>query len=474
MPCRPTPQSCSTPTSDPITTAKDGLPEPVDSIASQLPLWSAAPFVGLLLAVTLLELFAARWWSELRNKAIVVAVVAVVPIVHLLGGFGSAGGGALRHSMTDYVSFIVLLSTLFVIAGGIEVKGSLAGTPLANMGMLGIGAILANLIGTTGASMVLIRPYLRANARRRAKAHLVVFFILIVANAGGLLTPLGDPPLYLGYIKGVPFEWTFNLWPVWLLTNGVVLVVFNLVDQFILDREERAKKGDGLLDELLVHEPLRLLGARNFIFLGGVVAVILARGAELGAGGRPWPFGVQEALLVGLAVASYLTTPRAVHEGNHFSFRPMASVAIVFFGIFVTMTAPLLLLNAYGDRLGITHPAQYFWTSGGVSAVLDNAPTYLSFTAVAANQVGIGSEDPQYLAALLAAPGGAPLLAAISSGAVLMGCLTYSGNGPNFMIKEIAEHRGIKMPNFIMYALIAVAIMVPVFVAVTALFFPTT
>jgi Na+/H+ antiporter NhaD/arsenite permease-like protein len=443
----------------------------VDPIASQLPLWSAAPFVLLLLAVTLLELFAADWWGELRNKAIVVAVAAVVPVVHLLGSFGAAGEGALRHSLIDYVSFILLLSVLFVISGGIEVKGSLAGTPLSNMGLLAIGAILANLVGTTGASMVLIRPYLRANARRRTKAHLVVFFILIVANAGGLLTPLGDPPLYLGYLKGVPFEWTFNLWPVWLFTNGVVLIVFNLVDQFVLDREERAKKGDGLLDELLVHEPLRVLGARNFIFLGGVVAVILARGMGLGAGGAPWPFGVQEAILVGLAVGSYVTTPRAVHEGNHFSFRPMASVAIVFFGIFVTMTAPLLLLNAQGDRLGISSPAQYFWATGGLSALLDNAPTYLSFTAVAASEVGIGSDDPQYLAALLEAPSGAPLLAAISCGAVLMGCLTYIGNGPNLMVKEIAEHRGIKMPNFMMYALIALVIMVPIFIAVTALFF---
>jgi Na+/H+ antiporter NhaD/arsenite permease-like protein len=446
----------------------------VDSIASQLPLWSAAPFIGLLLAVTFLELFAAQWWADVRNKALVVAGAVVVPVVHLLGGFGSAGAGSLWHSVTDYVAFIVLLSTLFVVSGGIEVRGSLAGTPLANMGMLAIGAVLANLIGTTGASMVLIRPYLRANAHRRAKAHLVVFFILIVANTGGLMTPLGDPPLYLGYLKGVPFAWTFNLWPVWLFTNVVTLVLFNLVDQFALNREERAKKDEGLLDELLVHEPLQVLGARNVIFLAGVVAVILARGSGLGAGGVPWPFGVQELLLGVLAVGSYVTTPRAVHDGNHFSFRPMASVAVVFFGIFVTMTAPLLLLNAHGDRLGITSPARYFWATGGLSAVLDNAPTYLSFTAVAASQVDIGTEDPRYLAALVEAPGGSALLAAIASGAVLMGCLTYIGNGPNLMIKEIAEHRGIMMPNFLTYTAFALLVMVPTFVGVTVLFFATT
>jgi Na+/H+ antiporter NhaD/arsenite permease-like protein len=443
----------------------------VDSLGAQLPLWSALPFVALLLALTFLELFAAAWWADLRNKALVVVAAAVVPVVHLLGAFGSTGENALRHSLTDYVSFVVLLGTLFVIAGGIGVKGSLAGTPLANTGLLAIGAVLANLIGTTGASMVLIRPYLRANTRRRHKAHLVVFFILVVANTGGLLTPLGDPPLYLGYLKGVPFEWTFTLWPVWLSVNLFVLAIFNLVDQFILNREEREQTSVGLLDELLEHEPLRVLGARNLLFLGGVVALVLARGSGLGAGGAPWPFGVQEGLLVLLAVGSYVATPRSVHRDNHFSFRPMASVAIVFLGIFVTMTAPLLLLNANGERLGVTQPAQYFWATGGLSAVLDNAPTYLSFASVAANQVGAASEDSRYLATLLAAPGGAALLAAISCGAVLMGCLTYIGNGPNLMVKEIAEHRGIKMPSFFGYALVATAVMLAPFVAVTFVYF---
>jgi Na+/H+ antiporter NhaD/arsenite permease-like protein len=445
----------------------------VESLGTHLPLWSAAPFVGLLLALTFLELFAARWWWELRNKAIVVAVASLVPVVYLLAAFGSTGAGALRHSLADYVSFIVLLTALFVISGGIEVKGSLAGTPLSNMGMLAIGAVLANVIGTTGASMVLIRPYLRANARRRHKAHLVVFFILIVANSGGLLTPLGDPPLYLGFLKGVPFEWTLGLWPVWLFTNAVVLVLFNLIDQYVLDREERAKRGDGLLDALLVHEPLRVLGLRNLLFLGGVVAVVVARGSGLGAGGAAWPFGVQEAMLIGLAAGSYLMTPRSLHVANHFSFRPMAAVAIVFLGIFVTMTAPLLLLNRHGERLGLTDPTHYFWATGGLSALLDNAPTYLSFSAVASSQVGVGTDDPQYLNALIDAPGGAGLLAAISCGAVLMGCLTYIGNGPNLMVKEIAEHRGISMPNFITYALIAMVVMIPTFVAVTLLFFAT-
>jgi Na+/H+ antiporter NhaD/arsenite permease-like protein len=442
------------------------------ALGAQLPLWSAAPFVVLLAAVAVLELVARRWWSRLANKALVAAALAGPAALHLLVGHGSDGGAALWHSLTDYAAFILLLTAMFVIAGGIEVKGSLAGTPLANMAMLGIGAVLANLIGTTGASMVLIRPYLRANAKRRHKAHLVVFFILIVANSGGLLTPLGDPPLYLGFLKGVPFEWTLGLWLPWLFVNGVVLIVFNLVDQFAVNRQERERRGDGLLDDLLVHEPLRVVGAGNVAFLAAVVLVILGKGSGFGNGGEPWPFGVQELLLCAIAAASYLTTARAVHEANAFSFGPIASVATVFLGIFVTMTAPLLILNARGSELGLREPWQYFWATGGVSSVLDNAPTYLSFTAVAAGQLGLSSDDPTYLSALLAIPAGDALLVAISCGAVLMGCLTYIGNGPNLMVKEMAEERGVTMPHFFAYAIVAMTIMVPVFVATMFLFFP--
>jgi Na+/H+ antiporter NhaD/arsenite permease-like protein len=442
----------------------------LESLGGELPLWAAAPFIGMLLAVTTLELFAQNWWNSLLNKSIVAAVAAAIAAVHLLVGYGSVGGEALVHSLVDYVSFIVLLFALFVISGGIEVKGSLAGTPLANMGMLGVGAILANLIGTTGASMVLIRPFLRANVRRRSRAHLVVFFIIIVANTGGLLTPLGDPPLYLGFLNGVPFAWTLQLALPWLFVNGVVLLIFNLVDQFFVNREERASRDEGLLDELMIHETLRVVGGHNVMFLGVAILAILAKGAWMGTGG-PWPFGLLEAILVALAVASYRTTADSIRAGNYFSFRPIASVAIVFFGIFVAMTAPIVMLNAQGEKLGISEPFHYFWAAGGVSSILDNAPTYLSFTAVAAGQVGIAADGDQYLASLLGTGAGPALLAAISCGAVLMGCLTYIGNGPNFMVKEIAEHRGIRMPNFLAYAAVAVALMAPVFLATAFIFF---
>jgi Na+/H+ antiporter NhaD/arsenite permease-like protein len=440
-------------------------------LGAALPLWSVVPFVVLLTAVAILELVAQDWWSSLRNKAVVAAALAVPAAVQLGLGHGPAGVSALSHSLTDYLSFILLLTALFVIAGGIEIQGSLAGTPLANTVMLGIGAVLANLIGTTGASMVLIRPYLRANVRRHRKAHLVVFFILIVANAGGLLTPLGDPPLYLGFLKGVPFEWTFGLWGPWLFVNGVVLAIFNLVDQFVVNREERANPREHLFDELMVHEPLRVVGLRNLGLLAAVVLVVLGKGSGFGTGGQPWPFGVQEVLLIAIAAASYLTTSRAIHDANLFSFRPMGSVAIIFAGIFVTMTSPLLILNARASELGVREPWQFFWATGGLSAVLDNAPTYLSFSAVAAGQLGVDVGEPTYLASLLQAPGGDALLVAVSCGAVLMGCLTYIGNGPNLMVKEIAEHRGVTMPHFFAYALAACVVMIPVFLATTALFF---
>jgi Na+/H+ antiporter NhaD/arsenite permease-like protein len=442
-----------------------------ESLGAQLSIWAAVPFVALLAAVSILEMVARKWWDSLVSKCIVAGAVALFAAAYLIGGHGSAGAVALGHSMTDYVSFIVLLTTLFVIAGGIEVKGSLTGTPLANMTMLAVGAVLANVIGTTGAAMVLIRPYLRANARRKHKVHLVVFFILVVANAGGLLTPLGDPPLYLGFLKGVPFEWTLNLWLPWLFVNGVVLIVFNWVDQFVLNREERAKPEEGLLDALMVHERIRVVGMRNIGFLLGVVAVIAARGAAVGFGGVPWPFGLQEILLAALALASYLSTPGAIHENNHFHLRPMASVAIVFFGIFVAMASPLLMLNSHGTSLGVTAPWQFFWVSGGLSAVLDNAPPYLSMSALAAGQIGVPVDDPQYLSAFLAADGGPAYLAAISCGAVFMGCLTYLGNGPNLMVKEVAEQRGIAMPNFLVYAAAAMVVMIPVFVGATFIFF---
>jgi Na+/H+ antiporter NhaD/arsenite permease-like protein len=437
----------------------------VAELGGRLPLWSVVPFAALLIAVALLEVLAAGWWARLRNKALVVAALAVPAAAQLL--LVPDGAGALAHSLAEYLSFVSLLAALFVISGGILIRGSLAGTPLANAGMLAAGAVLANLIGTTGAAMLLIRPFLRANAHRQARSHLVVFFILVVANAGGLLTPIGDPPLYLGFLKGVPFDWTLRLWAPWLFVNGVLILLFNLVDQFIVNREERRDRHIGLMDELIAHEPLRVAGRRNLLLIAAVVLVLLVRGAFA------LPYGVPEVALLAIGYASYRLTPRSIHEANHFTFGPIVSVAVIFAAVFVTMTQPLLILNARAEQIGLDQPWQYFWATGALSSTLDNAPTYLAFTSVAAGQLGIGIDDPRYLADVVATPAGNELLYAIACGAVLMGSLTYLGNGPNLMVKEVAEHRGVRMPHFFAYALIALLIMAPVLAATTYLFFRT-
>ncbi|HXZ84186.1 MAG TPA: sodium:proton antiporter, partial [Myxococcota bacterium] len=363
----------------------------------------------------------------------------------------------------EYVSFILLLTALFVITGGISVRGSLAGTPLTNTGILALGAVLASAIGTTGASVLLIRPLLRANAPRERKAHLVVFFIFIVSNCGGLLTPLGDPPLFLGFLKGVPFAWTLSLWKEWLLVNGALVLLFNFWDQRVLDAEERARPGSQL-EEVMQHEPLRIEGKRNLAFLLGVVAAIFAAGRE------QWPWGVQEALLLGLALAAYGSTPAALREANRFSFGPIVEVALLFSGIFVTMAPTLLLLNAHAGELALREPWQFYWGSGAVSSFLDNAPTYLAFAATAVGLHGLPVEG-RYLARFLAqGEEAARLLAAISCGSVMMGANSYLGNGPNFMVKAIAEEAGVRMPSFFGYMAYSGGILIPLFLLVTCLF----
>jgi Na+/H+ antiporter NhaD/arsenite permease-like protein len=440
-------------------------------LGHSLPGWSVAPFVLLLLAIALLPLLAHRWWESNRNKALVGAVLAIPFAVWLVRTFGDEGAHALRHFLLDYVAFLALLGALYVIAGGIHVRGSLAGSPLSLTGMLAIGAVLANLVGTTGASMVLVRPLLRATRTRESRAHVVVFFIFIVSNCGGVLTPFADPPLFLGFLKGVPFEWTLGLWKEWALVIGVLLIVFGVVDSRILDREELRRPG-AQLEEALKHEPIGIEGLHNCLFLGAIVLVTLGRGQGWWNAGRPWPFGPAEAAMVGIALLSWFTTARGIHRANRFSFGPINEVAILFLAIFVTMVAPLHLLNAHGADLGMHEPWQFFWATGSLSSFLDNAPTYLTFAATAAGQVGIAPDGSQYLKDFLASgPQAGLTLAAISCGAVFMGAMTYIGNGPNFMVKAIAEEEGVKMPSFFGYMGWSLAILVPTFVLVTFVFF---
>jgi Na+/H+ antiporter NhaD/arsenite permease-like protein len=442
------------------------------SLSRDLPLASVLPFGLMLLGIAVFPLVAPHWWEHNKNRAIVAAVLAGPVAIYLLAMGGSEGLHVLIEKAEEYIAFIVLLSALFVISGGIYVQGSLSGTPLVNSLVLALGAVLANFIGTTGASMVLIRPLLRANASRQKKAHIVIFFIFVVSNCGGLLTPLGDPPLFLGFLKGVPFEWTLGLWKQWLVANILLLIVFNIWDQVALNREEKATSGS-LLDKVQEHEPFRLVGASNIAFLAGVVVVIYS------AGRWSWPFGVAEVCMAVLTVLSYVTTPSVNRERNRFGFGPIIEVAVLFAGIFVTMAPALLILNAWGQgqrdvfgaRFGLSEPWQFFWASGILSSFLDNAPTYLTFSATACGLKGIATEG-RFLGEFLAQGEAAQLLlAAISCGSVFMGANSYIGNGPNFMVKAIAEENGVRMPGFFAYMAYSGGILIPVFIAITLMFF---
>src|SRR5436190_14337814 len=412
---------------------------------AQLPLITALPFVALLLAIALLPLAAAGWWHHNRNKALVSFLLAAPILIYL----GITAPELLHEKLHEYLGFIVVIGALFVITGGIHIQGSLAGTPLINTGLLTIGAVLANLLGTTGASVLLIRPLLRANRRRKRVAHVVIFFIFIVANCGGVLTPIGDPPLLLGYLKGVPFDWTLRLWPQWLMVNGMLLVVFNVWDRWALQGDEK---------ELQTHEPLRITGGLEILVLLAIIATILLAGSSL--------------IILGLAVLGYFAGSGDRRTRNAFTFGPIIEVAVLFAAIFATMAPVLEMLNAWAQRpdFGLTRPAHFFWASGALSSVLDNAPTYLAFVASAAGLQGVAPHGA-YIGTMALNPEAAKLLAAISTGAVFMGANTYIGNAPNFMVKAIAEENGVKMPSFFGYIVYSLGILLPLFVLVSLVFF---
>jgi Na+/H+ antiporter NhaD/arsenite permease-like protein len=341
---------------------------------------------------------------------------------------------------------MLLLTALYVIAGGIHLTGDLHATPLVNTTFLATGSVLASFLGTTGASMLLIRPVLQTNRQRTRVTHTVVFFIFLVANVGGLLTPLGDPPLFLGYLEGVPFDWTFRLLPHWLFAVSVLLLAYFVWDSVAYGREP----GLALARDEAQRRPLRLTGALNFVWLGGVVvAVALLR--------APW----REALILALTGLSFWQTPREVHRANELTPQPMVEVAVLFFGIFLTMIPALELLRTRGGELGVREPWQFFWATGTLSSFLDNAPTYLTFLALGQ---GLHLADEVV---------GVPhaILAAISVGAVFMGANTYIGNAPNFMVKAIAEGARVRMPSFFGYMAYSAGILLPIFAAVTWLFF---
>ena len=370
-------------------------------------------------------------------------------------------------SLRDYVSFLLLLFALYVISGGVRVAGTLAGTPTVNAGLLAIGSLLASVVGTTGASMLLLRPLLRANAVRKRKQHVVLFFIFVVSNCGGLLTPLGDPPLFLGFMKGVSFGWTIRLFAPWLLVNGLLIVVFHFLDSHWFHREDvEEPRGAHDLDRAVESAGASTSKGRATSSCRPASATLFLAGMD-GAAGRP---GRRRRRSL-LTLASIFFTPKSIRRENQFSYAPVVEVAVLFLGIFLAMVPALEILNRRGAELPLAGPRAFFWATGALSSFLDNAPTYLTFAAVAAGRQGV-TTDGAYLARFLALGGDSPrVLAAISCGAVFMGALTYIGNGPNFMVKAIAEHHHVKMPSFFGYMAWSCAVLLPIFVVVTFAFF---
>ncbi len=439
------------------------------ALGESLSIWWTLPFAGMLLAIAILPLVVKGWFSEARNLALVAAVFGVPVITYLLAMQGAAGSAAVRDTAGQYFSFMVLLASLFTIAGGIHVAGDLVGTPRSNVTFLAVGAVLASLIGTTGAAMVLVRPLLRANSQRRYRAHTMVFAIFIVANIGGLLTPIGDPPLLLGFLQGVGFFWTLRLLPEWLLANGVILLIYFVVDRYFYARETPS----ALLEDAADSEPMGVDGKRNIAVLIAAVAVVMLSPALARIGDSLHFHFIREVALIVLAAVSLMPASRRPRERNRFTWGPLVEVTVVFAGIFATIVPALAILRARGGELGLTQPWQFFWASGGLSAFLDSAPAYLSFTSAAQGMLHLGSPADLTSAAVAPAVGHSPasFLAAISVGTVFMGANTYVGNAPNLMVRAIAEESGCPMPSFFHYMAWSVAVLLPVFVVVSLLFF---
>ncbi len=439
--------------------------------------WSGLPFLGILLSIALFPLLAPRFWHHHYPK--VTAFWGLVLVVPFVASHGRAAADELLHTaLLEYLPFIVLIGTLFIIGGGILVRGTLRGSPAVNTALMVVGTALASWIGTTGAAMLLIRPLLRANRDRRFKAHTVVFFIILVANVGGALTPLGDPPLFLGFLSGVPFFWSLSLWREVLLVSGLLLAIYIALDLHHWRREDASVRASTQVP----HEPLSLEGWHNLLFLAGVLAAVVASGVwhpgDVSLLGVEVPLQnlARDAALVALAAGSLATTRRSTREENGYSWGPIREVAVLFAGIFATIVPVLLVLRAgeHGAMGTVIHavttPGRFFWGTGLLSSFLDNAPTYLAFLSTAVGR--IYPDVPAREAVLRLAIENHAYLQAIATGAVFMGANTYIGNAPNFMVKSIAEEAGVEMPSFFGYIFrYTLPWLVPVFVVAAWVFF---
>lgn len=447
-----------------------------EDLGPKLPLWSCIPFACMLLSIALFPLIAPEFWHHHFGKVSAFWAAALAgPFLFVYKG--TALYEIIHIILADYVPFIILLWSLYTVSGGILLKGSLRGTPVVNVVILIIGTLLASWMGTTGAAMLLIRPFLRANNYRKNRTFMVVFFIFLVANVGGALTPLGDPPLFLGFLHGVSFFWTLKILPHMLVVAGLLLVIYFFLDLYHYKKET----GRVPVDEA-EKTPLKLVGIHNFIFLAGIIGAVLMSGmvdwGELNVFGvhrgvQDW---VRDGVLIIMGLLSMITTRIEIREDNDFTWFPIIEVAYLFVGIFITMIPCLLILKAgTSGQLAfliraVKSPAHYFWVTGALSGFLDNAPTYLTFfnTALGSHHPGL----PEAQAVPLLMTENALYLKAISAGAVFFGAFSYIGNAPNFMVRSISEEAGTSMPSFFGYIVkYSLIFLLPSFAVVSLIFF---
>jgi Na+/H+ antiporter NhaD/arsenite permease-like protein len=448
-----------------------------ENLGTSLSLIWCIPFACMLLCIAIMPLVAGEWWEKHKQWGVAFwSLLFLVPFAFCYG-FGTMGEHLLEVIIGDYLTFIILLFALFCVAGNISLEGDLVGKPIVNVVLLLIGTLLSSWIGTTGASMLMIRPIIKANKWRRRKVQIIVFFIFLVSNIGGCLTPVGDPPLLMGFMNGVSFFWSLRLITVMLVNMVILLVVFFCLDM----RAYKKDIADGRVQPVIDKEhknPIKLKGAHNIIFLVMIVgAVILSgtlpkinpvfsQGIDFCEGVTlSWASIIEIVIMLVASFLSFKTTNKKVRKANNFTWDAIQEVAILFVGIFITMIPALLILKARGSELGLSHPAQYFWITGLLSSFLDNTPTYLVFFTTAASS--------GFTEGISTAMGIIPetMLMAISCGAVFMGANTYIGNAPNFMVKSIAEENGIKMPSFVGYLAWSVTILIPTFFIDMLIFF---
>lgn len=434
-----------------------------------IPVWALIPFALMLLCIAIVPLLAEKWWENNLHK-LYVSLLLSIPVAAWMLANNTVENQFTHHLIHqivyDYMPFILLLTALFVVTGGIRVNGHIKATPRVNTCFLSIGWMLASLMGTTGAAMLLIRPLISTLSKRKFNAHTILFFIALVANCGGLLTPLGDPPLFLLYLRGADFGWFLNLLPVWAFAGGCLLLIYYLLDSYYY----RLENPKGQSGNASPKTSFRLEGQINFFWLLCIVACVLflnpGRIPEMDNPAAPFYIKqLREIVLVIIIILSLQSTRKEIRLANHYSWKPIIEVAVLFFGIFLTMTPALIYLNGHTSSLGLEHPWQFFYSTGLLSSFLDNAPTAVTFHSVASGlAVAEGSTMVAGISEIL--------LKVIASASVFFGSMTYIGNGPNFMVKSIAEQNGIKMPSFFGYiGKFSLPILLPVYVLVQLIFF---